>query len=51
MRKAVVFCLVDIHLALGTRFDEWLRPLNASQLKLIDIYVTRRRQTKEDIRL
>mmetsp|Transcript_16466 Transcript_16466/g.29265 ORF Transcript_16466/g.29265 Transcript_16466/m.29265 type:complete len:993 (-) Transcript_16466:130-3108(-) len=49
VRKAVVFCLVDLHLALGPRFDDWLRPLNASQLKLIDIYVTRRRRAREGI--
>ncbi len=31
VRKAVVFCLVDVHLVLGDDFTEWLKPLNAAR--------------------
>ncbi len=47
VRKSVVFCLVEIASVLNDQslFErEFLATLNQSQQKLVDIYVTRKRQ-------
>lgn len=41
VRKAVVFCLVDIFMVLGDRLTPFLNGLSTSQLKLVTIYVKR----------
>ncbi|KAK9807883.1 hypothetical protein WJX72_012183 [[Myrmecia] bisecta] len=41
VRKAVVFCLVDIWMALGEALTPLLASLSTSQLKLLTIYVNR----------
>lgn len=43
VRKGVVACLVDLWMVLGSRFDPLLEPLSSSQLKLVTIYLQRRR--------
>jgi CLIP-associating protein 1/2 len=44
VRKAVVFCLVDIYLVVGDQLMPLLSPLSTSQLKLVTIYVNRAAQ-------
>eukprot|EP01135_Chromosphaera_perkinsii_P003662 Nk52_evm41s250 gene=Nk52_evmTU41s250 len=41
VRKAVVFCLVEIYLLLGEELTAHLRDLNSSQMKLLTIYINR----------
>ena len=48
VRKAVVFCLVDLYMRLREEFNPWLQPLNTSQLKLVTIYINRQQQLRED---
>ena len=43
-----MFCLVDIYMVLREAFAEWLKPLNASQLKLVTIYINRQLQVTDD---
>lgn len=48
VRKSVVFCLVEIHTIINDNalFEkEFLSNLNQSQQKLVDIYITRKRQS------
>ena len=50
VRKSVVFCLVEICSVVNDQsvFErEFLGALNQSQQKLVDIYVTRKRQIQE----
>ena len=47
VRKAVVFALVDMHMVLGEDFDAYLGPLNASQLRLVRIYINRLQRQSE----
>jgi len=44
VRKAVVFCLVDMYLVIGDQLMPLLSPLSTSQLKLVTIYVNRAAQ-------
>lgn len=46
VRKAVVFCLVDIYMVLGDDFAPYLGELNTSQLKLVTIYINRTMQQR-----
>lgn len=41
VRKAVVFCLVDMYMVMGETFTPYLSELSASQLKLVTIYANR----------
>lgn len=41
VRKAVVFCLVDMYLVLGEALTPHLQALSTAQLKLVTIYITR----------
>jgi hypothetical protein len=41
LRKCAVFALVDLYLALGETLRPHLAPLNATQAKLLDIYIAR----------
>ena len=41
MRKAVVFCLVDMYMVLGEQLTPHLAVLSTSQLKLVTIYINR----------
>ncbi|RLM78314.1 CLIP-associated protein-like isoform X1 [Panicum miliaceum] len=41
VRKAVVFCLVDIHIILGKAFVPYLEGLSSTQLRLVTIYANR----------
>eukprot|EP00003_Mantamonas_plastica_P018752 TRINITY_DN3060_c1_g2_i1.p1 TRINITY_DN3060_c1_g2~~TRINITY_DN3060_c1_g2_i1.p1 ORF type:complete len:832 (+),score=288.88 TRINITY_DN3060_c1_g2_i1:275-2770(+) len=43
VRKAVVFCLVDLYMRLGDDFTPYLTNLSTSQLKLVTIYINRMR--------
>jgi CLIP-associating protein 1/2 len=44
VRKAVVFCLVDIYLAIGEPLMPLLAPLTSAQAKLLQIYIQRAKQ-------
>ena len=46
VRKAVVFALVDMYMVLGPRFEDHLGELNASQLRLVRIYINRMTQAR-----
>jgi len=46
VRKAVVFCLVDIYMVLRDDFAPFLGELNTSQLKLVTIYINRTMQAR-----
>ena len=46
VRKAVVFALVDMYMVLGPRFEDYLGELNASQLRLVRIYINRMTQAR-----
>ena len=51
VRKSVVFCLVDMYCILRDWLWPHLAPLTTSQMKLVSIYISRRREaaaTKED---
>jgi CLIP-associating protein 1/2 len=48
IRKAVVFCLVDIWAALGDEFTPFLSQLGSPQYKLVQIYYNRRVQGNEN---
>ena len=39
LRKAVVFCLVDLYLVLGDWLMPHLAPLTHTQLKLVTLYI------------
>lgn len=41
IRKAVVYCLVDLYYLVGEDFTPYLNRLSASQLKLVTIYVVK----------
>lgn len=41
VRKAVVFCLVDVYLVLGDELTQHLEGLTTAQLKLVTIYINR----------
>jgi hypothetical protein len=45
VRKAVVFCLVDIYLAIGEPLMPLLAPLTSAQAKLLQIYIQRAKQS------
>jgi hypothetical protein len=47
VRKAVVFCLVDLYQVLGDRFTPYLSELNTSQVKLVTIYINRMAQARQ----
>ena len=44
VRKAVVFCLVDLYLAIGEPLMPSLAPLSSAQAKLLQIYIQRATQ-------
>jgi CLIP-associating protein 1/2 len=46
VRKAVVFCLVDMYITLGDWLMPHLAPLSQSQLKLVTIYINRNHPPK-----
>ncbi|UPQ97200.1 CLIP-associated protein [Chloropicon primus] len=46
VRKAVVFCLVDIYASMGNALMVHLSPLSTAQLKLLTIYIQRSKQGK-----
>lgn len=48
IRKAVVFCLVDLYMAAGDALTPHLASLNVAQLKLVTIYVNRTLKAKAD---
>eukprot|EP01029_Cantina_marsupialis_P025645 TRINITY_DN6793_c0_g1_i1.p1 TRINITY_DN6793_c0_g1~~TRINITY_DN6793_c0_g1_i1.p1 ORF type:complete len:879 (-),score=177.26 TRINITY_DN6793_c0_g1_i1:498-3134(-) len=41
IRKAVVFCLVDLYMVLGDQFTPFLARLTTAKLKLVTIYIDR----------
>lgn len=45
VRKAVVFCLVDIYSGMGNMLMPHLSPLSTAQLKLLTIYIQRSKRT------
>merc|ERR1712070_1248775 len=47
VRKAVVFCLVDMYLVLGEQLTPHLTSLTTSQLKLVTIYVNKTMKARE----
>tara|TARA_B100000524_G_scaffold338323_1_gene229657 strand:+ start:86 stop:3877 length:3792 start_codon:yes stop_codon:yes gene_type:complete len=47
VRKAVVFCLVDMYLVLGEQLTPHLTSLTTSQLKLVTIYVNKTIKARE----
>ncbi|XP_062219673.1 CLIP-associated protein-like [Phragmites australis] len=46
VRKAVVFCLVDIYIMLGKAFVPYLEGLSSTQLRLVTIYANRISQAR-----
>ncbi|PAN07055.1 hypothetical protein PAHAL_1G308100 [Panicum hallii] len=46
VRKAVVFCLVDIYIILGKAFVPYLEGLSSTQLRLVTIYASRISQAR-----
>ncbi|XP_002985873.2 CLIP-associated protein [Selaginella moellendorffii] len=46
VRKTVVFCLVDIYIALGKAFVPYLSSLSSNQLRLVTIYANRIAQAR-----
>jgi len=44
VRKAVVFCVVDMYTVIGEQLTPHLAVLSTSQLKLVTIYINRRQQ-------
>ncbi|CAN6279203.1 unnamed protein product [Urochloa humidicola] len=46
VRKAVVFCLVDMHIILGKEFVPYLEGLSSTQLRLVAIYANRISQAR-----
>nr|CAB3450376.1 unnamed protein product [Digitaria exilis] len=46
VRKAVVFCLVDIYIILGKEFVPYLEGLSSMQLRLVTIYANRISQAR-----
>ena len=47
VRKAVVFCLVDMWVVLGDALTPHLGALSTSQLKLVTIYVNKTHQSRK----
>merc|ERR1739848_732964 len=45
VRKAVVFCLVDVYSGMGNALMPHLSPLSTAQLKLLTIYIQRSKRT------
>merc|ERR1711934_990793 len=45
VRKAVVFCLVDIYAGMGNMLMPHLSPLSTAQLKLLTIYIQRSKKS------
>lgn len=48
VRKAVVFCLVDMYMILGEQLTPHLTVLSTSQLKLVTIYINRTAKARAD---
>uniref|UniRef100_A0A7S3AW56 TOG domain-containing protein n=1 Tax=Haptolina ericina TaxID=156174 RepID=A0A7S3AW56_9EUKA len=48
VRKAVVFCLVDMYMILGEQLTPHLAVLSTSQLKLVTIYINRTAKARAD---
>jgi CLIP-associating protein 1/2 len=48
VRKAVVFCLVDMYLVLGEQLTPHLAALSTSQLKLVTIYINKTTKARAD---
>ena len=48
VRKAVVFCLVDMYLVLGEQLTPHLEELSTSQLKLVTIYINKTTKARAD---
>jgi len=48
VRKAVVFCLVDMYMVLGEQLTPHLAVLSTSQLKLVTIYINRTAKARAD---
>ena len=46
VRKSVVFCLVDMYVILQDWLWPHLAPLSTSQMKLVSIYIARRRESR-----
>ena len=49
VRKAVVFCLVDMYMVLGEQLTPHLAVLSTSQLKLVTIYINRTAKARADL--
>ncbi|XP_026473636.1 CLIP-associating protein isoform X3 [Ctenocephalides felis] len=48
MRKATVFCIVELHLALGDeRISPYLQHLSASKKRLLNVYIEKNKTTKK----
>lgn len=41
MRKAAVFCMVEIHCAVGDLMKPYLATLNGTKIKLLRLYIER----------
>jgi CLIP-associating protein 1/2 len=49
VRKAAVFCLVDVYMILGEQVMPYLaKDLTPSQMKLVTIYIGRQQQEREE---
>jgi len=52
VRKCAVFCLVEVHGILGDElFASFKNKLNPSQQKLVDIYITRKRDMARGVQM
>ncbi|GKT32685.1 hypothetical protein ADUPG1_006775, partial [Aduncisulcus paluster] len=48
IRKAVVFCLVDLYMTFGNDLNPFLSTLTATQLRLVTVYVQRLRKARKE---
>ncbi|XP_071943442.1 CLIP-associating protein 1-B-like isoform X4 [Antedon mediterranea] len=48
VRKASVFCLVAIHCTIGDELKEYLKDLPGSKMKLLNLYIKRAQQEKQN---
>ncbi|GKT32686.1 hypothetical protein ADUPG1_006776 [Aduncisulcus paluster] len=48
IRKAVVFCLVDLYMPFGNDLNPFLSTLTATQLRLVTVYVQRLRKARKE---
>merc|ERR1712048_108016 len=51
VRKAAVFCLVDVYMILGEEvMPYFVKDLTPSQMKLVTLYISRQKREQEELR-